>query len=154
MAQMHIHFNIICDSAAVTQMHIWLSKHNGRHLCRTVQLTGWEPSMGAITVQPDSGVPRGEGIQKEPEGPWKTFASAYHISYMTQPTQTVNVQCLRSCKSGLRPCTDATVSSRTASSCCSAHPCAVRRVQDQPNAMQREVLRHPAYSAALLPHYF
>ena len=61
----HIHFNIVCDSAAVAQMaqmHIWLSKHNGRQLCRTVQLTGWVPGMGAMMVQLDGGVPCGEAI--------------------------------------------------------------------------------------------
>ena len=84
----HIHFNIVCDSAAVAQMaqmYIWLCKHNGRHLCRTVQLTGCMPSMGAITVQADSGVPCGEAIQTGQEGNWTTLASAYHITSYHRP---------------------------------------------------------------------
>ena len=73
----------------MAQTHIWLSKHNGRHLCRTVQLTGCVPSMGAIMVQPDGGVPRGEAIQTGQEGNWNTLASAYHIIY----NDTVSADC-------------------------------------------------------------
>ena len=78
----HKHPIAIFYSAAVAQMaqmHIWLSKYNGRHVCRIVQLTGWVPNIGAITGQPEGVVPCGEAIQTGPEGRWKTFTAAYHI---------------------------------------------------------------------------
>jgi hypothetical protein len=44
----------VCDTAGAVQMVqlcVWHSKHTGRHLCRTLQLIGWEANMDYSTVK-------------------------------------------------------------------------------------------------------
>lgn len=50
----HIQVKPVCDTAGAVQMVqlcVWHSKHTGRHLCRTLQLIGWEANMDYSTVK-------------------------------------------------------------------------------------------------------
>lgn len=79
------------------------------------------------------------------------------VCVLTQPVQTITVACQfvywhSQCKLLLlhvSSCTDTVSAYRC---CCMSVPIAVvQRVQNQLNAMQWEVLQHPAYSLDLLP---